>query len=364
MASYPLKITAKVAECPGAASIAFAVPQDLRDAFDHEPGQFITLIREFEGEPIARQYSLSSLAGDRGGLRITVRKIDGGRMSSWLVDEASVDDLVDVEVPRGRFFVPLDGAHRVLLLAAGSGVAPMLPIARALLDAGAGHRVALVHGSRTSDSIILADEARQLAQAWPNVLEVDQVLSRADDEWTGYRGRIDRAFLEGGFARWHAPFAHLPVAAWLCGPEPFMDAAEAFLVEQGIELSKIRRESFDLVIEDDVNEPGLIVRGTKGAGELGSATKITAFHMGEEAVVVPQPGETILAALLRSELDVPFSCQEGTCSSCIAKIKDGSVEVRPSALKTLRQDDLDEGLVLACLARPLSAETVFDFDDI
>lgn len=364
MSTYSMRVTAKQRETIDAASLWFDVPKDLKQAFEYRPGQFVTINAELGGEEVTRQYSLSSVPGDPTGIRITVKKVPGGRMSTWLVDEVKEGDLIEVATPRGVFFKPLDGAHRVILLAAGSGIAPILPIGRKLLSDGSGHRVIMAYGNRRPGEIILNTEVDGLPKNF-STCRLEHVLSRPDEKWQGARGRIDADYLLSREAEWQQGAEHLPLVIYLCGPEPFMDDAEAFFISRGVEPPSIRRESFDLVLTDDEDEEPLVVPGVETPGEMSDVCEeIIAYVAGEETRVVPEPHETILAALIRGEAPVPFSCQEGTCSSCISKLKRGCAKVRPGVLKTLRQDDLDEGLVLACLARPTSKSVLIDFDDI
>ena len=360
MTTYPLPVVGKRIEGPDAASLWLAVPQDLASAFSYRAGQFVAIETEIGGETLVRQYSLSSTPELDRDLRITVKKVPDGRVSSWLVDEVDKGDLLEVASPRGLFFKPLDAPRHVLLLAAGSGVAPMVPIARSLLEEGTGHAITFAYGNRTPESIILKDEVDALAGD-PSV-HLEHVLSRASDGWDGPRGRIDRDYLDAGLPAW-AERSGLPPVAYLCGPEAFMDVAESALLLFGLGQSDIRRESFDLVLTDEDDEPPIPVTAA-APGEVGDCERISAVVGAEEVEVTPQPGESILDALLRVEAEVPFSCQEGTCSSCISKLTEGSAEVRSVVLKTLRQDDLDEGLVLACLSKPTSRFVRIDFDDI
>lgn len=364
MSTYSMRVAAKRQETVDAASLWLEVPTDLRQAFDYRPGQFIAISADIGGEEITRQYSLSSSPGEDDTLRITVKKVPGGRMSTWLVDQVKQGDVIEVAPPRGRFFKPLEGAHRVVLLAAGSGIAPILPIARKLAAEDPRHELILVYGSRTLDEILLRDEVDALPERF-TLCRLEHVLSRANGDWQGARGRIDRGFLTSREGDWQGPDADLPLIVYLCGPEAFMDAAESYFLARGLDQSAIRRESFDLVLEDDEDEEPLIVAGAEDAGEASEVCEeIVANVGGEEARVKPEPGESILAALIRADAPVPYSCQEGTCSSCIAKMKQGTASVRPGVLKSLRQDDLDEGLVLACLAKPASKSVLIDFDDI
>ncbi len=363
MATYPLRISRRRQECDDTASLWLDVPKDLTSAFSYRPGQFLTVEAEIDAARVTRQYSLSSTPGKESGLRITVKRIEGGRVSGWLVDRVKEGDLVEVQVPRGRFFKELDQPHHAILLAAGSGIAPILPIGRWLLECGQGHRVTFVYGSRIPDAVILGDELAELVASHPETCTAEHLMSRADEGWSGTRGRINRAYIEGRFAVWESSSA-LPIVVYMCGPEGFMDTAESTFQTLGIPLEQIHRESFDMVLSDDDGEPGLTVTGTTDPGEEGTTSRIVAVVGGEEYEADWEEGEDILSALIRAKADVPYSCQEGTCSSCIAKLTEGRVEVRPGVLRSMRQSDLDEGLTLACLSRPRTRNIRIDFDEI
>ncbi|MCP1199508.1 ferredoxin--NADP reductase [Notoacmeibacter sp. MSK16QG-6] len=360
MSTYPLPVVRRRAEASDTTSLWLQVPSDLVGAFRYRAGQFIAVQAEIGGETLVRQYSLSSTPGAEADLRITVKKVPDGHVSSWLVDRVAEGEVLEVASPRGVFFKEPDVAHHVLLLAAGSGVAPLLPIAQILAASPLGHDINFVYGNRQLDGIILHDEVDELA-ALDNVT-VEHVLTRPHDGWNGGCGRIDRAFIQQNFARWTAS-TDKPVSAYLCGPEGFMDAAESALMACGLSSADIRRESFDLVLNDDGAEDDIRIVAETDPGDEGECEAIVAVVGGEEVTVVPEPGESILSALIRVEADVPYSCQEGTCSSCISKLTSGAAEVRPAVRQTLRDDDLEEGLVLACLARPTTRRIRIDFDE-
>jgi ferredoxin len=240
-------------------------------------------------------------------------------------------------------------------------VAPLVAIARHLLERGGEDRVTFIYGNRSEDSVILREEVDALAA--DGRASVEHVLSRPTGDWQGTRGRLDAALLA---ARWEGFADHRPLSAFLCGPEEFMDAAEEFLVGRGVDLNDIRKESFDLVLNDsesDGSEDLLVPSGAEDPAHEGGA-HVVAVVGGEEYGADVEPDEPLLAALLRAEADVPFSCQEGTCASCIVKLAEGTVRVRPGVLQTLRPDDLDQGVVLACLSRARSGSVRIDFDDI
>lgn len=143
-----------------------------------------------------------------------------------------------------------------------------------------------------------------------------------------------------------------------------MSEVEQALREAGVCEEAIRKESFDLVPDDDLTQPDLMVHGAQ-PGQDGGCTKVLAKIGGQTVECTPsQPGQSLLSLLIEHEADVPFSCMEGTCASCMVKVRHGSVAMRPSAMQVLRPSDLDEGIILACLSLPRSTEVHLDFDDI
>lgn len=366
MTTYPLRVARRRQETEDTASLWFDVPADLKTAFAYKTGQFVTIEEDIAGESIARQYSLASVPELDDQLQITVKKVPAGRMSTWLVDEVAEGDILEVAAPRGRLYTPADEPRHYVLLAAGSGIVPLQAIARHAVSQRTGDRVTLVYGNRTEDSIILRAEVNALAEQGATV---EHVLSRPPEGWSARAGHVDPAYLAD---RWtdlssrtdHAGSgAALPWSVYLCGPEEFMTAAEEFLTRRGVDLDDIRKESFDLVLNDDDGEPDLLVP-EDAPGEPAECETLTAVVGGEEITVTPEENEPLLSALLRVSEDVPFSCQEGTCASCIVKLAEGQVGVRPGVLQTLRPGDLKDGLILACLSRARTASVHIDFDDI
>jgi len=358
MTTYPLRVTRRRQETADTASLWLEVPLDLRTAFTYRTGQFITVEEEIAGESVARQYSLASVPGLDHELQITVKKIPGGRMSTWLVDTVKPGDLLETAPPRGRLYTPAEEPRHYVLLAAGSGIVPLYAIARHAVSREAGHRVTLAYGNRAPGTIILRAEVDALSGSG---VQVEHVLSRPPDGWDGPSGHLDPGFLSARWDDWCA--AGPPPSVFLCGPDDFMTAAEEYLTGRGVAIDDIRKESFDLVLNDDDGEPDLLVP-EDSAEAPAECARLTAVIGGEELEVTPEAGEPLLTALLRVSDDVPYSCQEGTCASCIVKLTEGQVGVRPGVLQTLRPGDLKEGLILACLSRARTPTVRIDFDDI
>ena len=358
MTRYPLRVTHRRLETPDTVSLGFGVPQDLRHVFRHQPGQFVSLALDVDGESFERSYSISSLPDLHPWLRITVKRVSGGRVSHWLVEHALEGALIELAAPRGRFFDPPTAPLHAVLLGAGSGIAPLVPIAKHLSSAGT-HRVSLICGQRTEADLILRDELEALSGQQD--CRVSLRLSRPEPGWTGGRGRVDDGYIARHLPGWRE--ARMPLVFYLCGPEAFMREADDALRACGVAAATIRRESFALTPEEETGEPGIAVLAAE-ADEAGDCNEVRACVNGEEFEACPEPGESLLASLLRVGASVPYSCQEGTCASCIARLKVGAVELRRGALQILPQQDVDKGLILACLSHPRSTRVHIDFDDL
>jgi ferredoxin-NADP reductase len=361
MTTFPVRVAGRRQETEDTVSLSLEVPPELRTAFSYRPGQFLTIEEVLGGATLRRQYSLSSAPDLDDLARITVKRVPEGRMSKWLIDEVRIGDLLEAAPPRGRLYVPSNEPRHYVLLAAGSGIAPLIGIGRHVLGEETDHRVTLAYGNRMPESIILREEVDRLSEQGARV---EHVLSRPPVDWDGPRGRVDPTYLTDRWPAWHSD--ELPVSVFLCGPAGFMSAAETFLVTQGVDLDDIRRESFDLSLNegDWKDEEQLVIAAAEANGEGRECGLLTARVDGEEIDVTPVSGETLLAALLREDADVPFSCQEGTCGSCLARLQEGSVDMGARALQLLREGDLRDRLILTCMSRPRTENVTVDFDDI
>jgi ferredoxin-NADP reductase len=358
MTRYPLRVTHRILESPDTVSLGFGVPQDLRHVFRHRPGQFVSLAMDVDGQSLERSYSISSLPDIHPWLRITVKRLPAGKVSGWLVEQVQAGTVIELAAPRGRFFDPPANPVHAVLLGAGSGIAPLVPIARHLSSAGT-HQVSLICGQRTEADLILRDEIEALGTQ--SNCRVSLRLTRPKFAWAGELGRIDARYIATRLPAWRD--TGLPLVFYVCGPEPFMGDVEDALRAGGVTAESIRKESFVLTPEEDTGEPGIAVLAAE-ADEAGDCIEIRASASGEEFEVQPESGESLLASLLRAGAPVPFSCQEGTCASCIARLKRGAVELKRGALQILPQQDIDKGLILACLSHPQSARIHIDFDDL
>ncbi|WP_028936234.1 ferredoxin--NADP reductase [Pseudonocardia spinosispora] len=351
---HRLRVAEVREETADAVSLRFEVPAELADTYAYRPGQFLTLrIPESGGSSLARCYSLSSSPHDGSDLTVTVKRVEGGRGSGWLCDNVVAGSELDTLPPAGTF-TPRSVDSDLLLIAAGSGITPVMSILRTVLATGKG-KLVLLYANRDEQSVIFAEELRELADAHPGRLQVVHWLE-------SLQGLPSRALL----AELAQPFRDRE--AFLCGPTPFMDAASHALRDLDVPRKKLHIERFVSLTEDPFDTAEVAAEVTAGI-EASDSTPET--HTSETTVEVQLDGEkhtfswpsgTLLLDLLRDRgLDAPFSCREGACSACACRVTSGEVRMRRN--EVLDRTDLDEGYVLACQSDAVTDSVSITYDE-
>ena len=344
--------TVRVAEvhalCDDAAAITFDVPAELATEFDFRPGQSLTLRRrDAEGEH-RRSYSICAARGERP--RVGVREVPGGLFSNWLTREVRPGDEVEVAPPSGRFTPDLTTRGRHVLVAAGSGITPVLSIAASLLR-DTDSQVSLVYGNRRSGTVMFADELADLKDAFPDRLELVHVLSREPRESELVSGRLDADKL-GALLGTLVPFEGNE-QWWLCGPHSMVTGVQEFLHERGVPDAAVHRELFY------VDLPPEPVRHEEG-GVDGPSTEAAIRLDGRTTSVTLPRDVPVLDAAQQVRPDLPFACKGGVCGTCRAKVTEGEVRMRRNF--ALEESEVDEGFVLTCQSLPVSDALTVDYD--
>ncbi|MFJ3881729.1 2Fe-2S iron-sulfur cluster-binding protein [Streptomyces sp. NPDC090077] len=328
-----VRVTDRVQETPEAVSLV------LEPELPYRPGQFLT-VRIPGGA--ARCYSLASSPHTGEPMRITVKRVPGGSGSAWLCDRVRPGDELEVLPPAGTFTPGPGGLDAdLLLVAGGSGITPVFSLATSALAAGGG-RVALVYANRGPGSVVFRDALRELAAAHPGRLTVVHWL----EELQG----LPTADLLGGLL---APYAGRE--AWLCGPGPLMDAADAALRAAGAPGGRIHRERYFSLGADVFAEPASV----PSAGGPGAVVAEVGLD-GLTRTVAWDRGTVLLDALLAAGLEAPYSCREGACAACCCRVLEGGVKMARN--EVLDGEDLAGGYVLACQALPLTDRVRITYD--
>lgn len=335
--------------CDDAVAVTLDVPAELAEQFAFLPGQSLTLRRRDADGEHRRSYSICAPLGDRP--RIGVRLVPNGMFSSWLTEELRPGDEVEVMPPTGKFTPDLHRADRHVLVAAGSGITPVLSIAATLL-ARTTSPVILVYGNRRSDTVMFADELADLKDRYPGRFELVHVLSREPRESELVSGRLDgeklRALLGtlvpfDGNEQW-----------WLCGPYGMVTGVQEVLADLGVPDANVHRELF--YVDDVPPEP---VRHEEAAFD-GPTSDVTVTLDGRSTPLTLPRDTPVLDAAQRVRSDLPFACKGGVCGTCRAKVTEGQVRMRRNF--ALEQSELDEGFVLTCQSLPDSDKVTVDYD--
>ncbi len=351
---HPLRVTDVRPEADDAVVVSFEVPAALRERFAFAPGQYLTLRHHDGREDLRRSYSICAAAGE--GLRVGVRRVDGGVFSSWLHGALKAGDTLEVMEPQGRFgaaaATPATAPRHVLCIAGGSGITPILAIVKTVLAQEPGSRVTLLYGNRSTASTMFKEELEDLKNRYLTRLALHPVFSREQVDSPLNGGRLDQARI-GRFLR----LLNAPGIAqvFVCGPHALNDEAEAALLAAGVAPEHIHIERFGV--------PPSAADATLHAPREGDAAtaRIAIVRDGLTREIGFQAGDdSILAAAARSGMDVPYSCKSGVCATCRAKLLEG--EVRMDRNFALEKSELEAGFILTCQAHPLTERVVVSFD--
>ena len=333
---HALRVKAVRRETHDTSSIVLDVPEDLRDDFAYRPGQFCTVRIQVGADEVARSYSMSSAPETDGDLTVTVKRVPGGVMSNWLNDHVTEGVVLDVSRPAGTFAVRA-GDRPVIAFCGGSGVTPVVSIAKSVL-ASTGRSVDLLCANRDRRSVIFADQLAQLQAQHPERFVVRHHL----DDVSGLIDASAIASVVGG--RLDADFA-------ICGPGPFMDLVEGTLVGLGVDPAAIVIERFVAPAPTDPAPPA-------ADGEV--PDEIVIVLKGKKHRLAYTAGDTVLETARRGNVSTPYSCEAGSCATCMALLRDGTVTMR--ANDVLEPDELEEGWVLTCQSLPTSSSLTVEFD--
>ena len=347
-AFHSLRVSDVQRLCDDAVAVTFDVPDALAAEFDFKPGQSLTLRRTVDGRDERRSYSICAPAGSAP--RVGVRLVPGGLFSSWLVSEVRAGDEIDVATPTGSFTPDLAAGGHHVLVAAGSGITPVLSIVSSLL-ATPDATVTVLYGNRRTDTVMFADELADLKDRAPSRLELVHVLSREPREAELFTGRLDveklRALCD----------SLIPVDEvdhwWLCGPFGMVTGAQELLSSLGVPEERIHQELFY------VDEPPAPVEHLDAA-VAGASSEVTLVLDGRSTSMTLSREVSVLDGAQKFRPDLPFACKGGVCGTCRAKVTDGKVDLRRNF--ALEKAEVDAGFVLTCQSYPVSENVTVDYD--
>jgi ring-1,2-phenylacetyl-CoA epoxidase subunit PaaE len=328
---------------------AVAVTFEDAPGFRFREGQYLTFRRDFDGTEIRRSYSICAAVGEP--LRVGIKRVEGGAFSSWAQGLAP-GDVVEAMPPMGRFHAePRDGAH-YLLVAAGSGITPILSIARTVLGREPASRVTLVYANRAVNTIMFQTELDDLKSRFLTRLAVVHVLKQDAQDIPLFTGRIDAEKLDALFATWVQ--VDTVDEAFVCGPEGLMETVRAGLERHGVPGDRIHVELFASA------QQGRLPQSARLEAADASPTRATIRIDGAAHEVEMAPGQSLLDAALANDIDAPYACRAGVCSTCMCRVVEGEVEMVQN--HALEDHEVERGYVLGCQSYPLTDRIVVEYD--
>lgn len=354
--------------------VTFAVPEELQEDFDYAPGQYVALRTELDGQEVRRSYSICT-EPTPGEIRVAIKRDIGGLFSNWANESLKPGDQMEVMNPSGAFVsktaitsmnnpaklaeeaVALRSDVHLVAFAAGSGITPIMAIARSVLAASKDSTFDLVYANRSAGDVMFAEELGDLKDRYPSRLAVHHVLSREQRINPLLTGRIDEEKLSDLLDK---VLRVQDTDEWfLCGPFELVQMARDSLAARGVDENDVRFELF--------------TTGRPDRPEGQQGRKVEADPEGENVQIeftldgltgqVASPtgsGETVLNAALRARSDVPFACAGGVCGTCRAKVVSGDFEMEENF--ALESDEVTAGYILTCQTRPTSEKLVVDYD--
>lgn len=331
--------------------ITFEVPEQLKSAFRFKAGQYLAIKTHLDGNEIRRDYSICS-SPNSGKLQVAVKAVKGGYFSNFANTVLKAGDTLEVAAPNGRFVFEPNAlqSRTIMAFAAGSGITPVMSIMKTLLEEEPASTFVLMYGNKSPEDTIFFSEIEQLKTQYNDRLKVHYVFSQVEMD-NALFGRIEKSTANFILKNYYGGTAIDQY--YLCGPEPMIHAIKDMLLDQGTNSLQIHFELFAVTTPAKPLPEDMLPEGK---------TKVTVILDDEETSFVMDPKKSVLEAALAENLDPPYSCQGGICSSCLARLKEGEVKMRQNNILT--DSEVEEGLILTCQSHPITPSIKVDYDDV
>ena len=344
---YNLHIKEVRQETASAVSVVFNIPENLKSEFHFSAGQYITLQKEIDNSVIRRAYSICSTP-ESGEVRVAIKAVENGIFSTYATSELKVGDTMEVAAPEGRFLLHPEANKNYIGFTAGSGITPVLSMLKTVLETEPRATFTLIYGNKSIADTLFFEALKHLKEIHFERFNLHYIYSREDVK-NGLRGRIDENVTNYFVKNMYKEISF--DAAYLCGPETMIKEVSKTLAKNNISKENIHFELFTVTVDKESTEQ-------VKEGE----TEITVLLDDEKSTFTMQQTDDLLAASLRNNIDAPYSCQGGVCSSCLCKVTEGKAIMVKNAILT--DTEIADGFVLACQAYPTTPKITIDFDDV
>ena len=354
---HALKVAEIVPETAEANSIRFEIPTELRDEFAFRAGQHLTLRATINGEEVRRNYSLCTAPAEQDWM-VTVKRIGSGLFSNWVGDQLKAGDTIEVMVPHGSFTTDYDASRsrRLVGIAGGSGITPVISLIKTLLREEPQSRFTLLYGNRDSSSVIFLEVLAALKDKHLGRLEIYHFLDQEEQDIDLFNGMLNRERLEEAITHL-IPDAPIVDGWFICGPGPMMDGAEAALLARGVPPARILIERFT---SSALSAEQLAQR--EALQQKAAGTNLTVILDGRRSRIAFDPTKgSILDCVQAAGMPAPYACKGGVCTTCRAKILEGQVTMTKNY--GLTEEEVAAGYVLTCQSVPATDQVVLSYDE-
>ena len=368
--TYPLKIKKKIKSANNACTLILSPKKKDESVFLYQPAQFLSFHLDIKGESIVRSYSLSGTPLLGEPLITSIKKVEGGRGSNYLVDEVQENEWIESTKPLGRFFKapPSLKPRHYFIVAGGSGITPLFSVIKTVLLSDSENTVTLIYCNQDESSIIYKQEISRWQKRCPQRLKVEHFLSRQKVLKKGFQPRLSESSFKEVLEKTKHRFPDMDFESYLCGPVPLMKMAENLLTAGGMKKQQIRKESFGAVLEKkpkedfsshpELAESAVVISADEP--EEDNEKTLLAVIDGEQVQIPLKKDIPLLEQLISAGYSPPFSCMAGSCMTCMAVLKKGRVYQDEPGI--LAEENISAKEILTCQAKPLSSKVEVDYD--
>ena len=351
---YPLKVKKIYKLTKDAVSISLEVPDELKEIFKYTQGQFLSLQVNINGQEFRREYSLCSSPYTDKDHSIALKIISNGTVSSYLYYDLKEGDIIQSYPPQGKFFTELKPENQkyYILIGGGSGITPLLSILKSVLYAEPESKVILYYGNTSEESIMFRKELDELREKHNERFKIYYTVETSDSNWSGLKGRINKTDLMN-ILNDNPEVTKTEQEYFICGPGEMMEIVKQTLVNEKISSEKIHIEYFTAPVHHEEYIP----EGEES--DVIKERKVKIILEGSEYDIVVPPSFNILDAAIKSDLDPPYSCKAGICTTCRAKIYSGKIKM--DEREGLSDAEIEEGYILTCQSHPLTDNVKIEY---
>lgn len=347
---YSLKVASINKETADCVSLSLEIPADLNTIFSYKQGQYLTFSIRLDGVEYRRSYSICSNPYTDTNIVVAVKKVKDGKVSTYLNDSCKEGDVLSVMAPAGSFYAELNPAAKknYVLFAGGSGITPMLSIIQATLTKEPQSTLSLFYGNRDEASCIFKNKLEALQSANPQHLKVNFIYEIPSAHTQPiFKGILNKEKLNEilGIFTFENQTEY-----FVCGPGPMMDNVVQALSDKAIDKKYIHVEYFT---------PHEEKPGSEASNQYVDSEMLLICD-GDETMIHVKAGQNVLQAALDKNIDAPYSCRAGSCSTCRAKLIEGKVLM--NVHYSLLDSEIEEGFILTCQAHPISPNVTVDYD--